>query len=169
MPFPAARLALPHVGGSRDQGPGAAARPNPQIRGVLRRRESAQRRIRAHVLRRIQCRDLPRLPPKTAAAPFDSKAHDHRARQRALPPRSTTGCVPAQVSACALIAVPAVLQPAAGLDRAGLEARAPLGDTQPLLRHSRRAAPGRERLLRCLAPTQSGTQTTMLHYLGRCV
>src|ERR1035441_604328 len=133
MLLPTTRLALPDVDASGDQGPSAAAPPDPQVRGLLRRRELSHRHFRAHVLRHLQCRDLPGLPQKAIAAPLDSKAHDHRARQRPLSPRPATGCVPAQITACVLIAVPAALQSPARLDRAGLETCVTLDDAQPVL------------------------------------
>src|ERR1700687_5423593 len=169
MPLPTTRLALPDVGASGDQGPSAAARPDPQVRGLLRRRELSHRNFRAHVLRHLQCRDLPGLPQKAVAAPLDSKTHDQRARQRPLSPRPATGCVPAQIPACFLIAVPAALQSPARLDRAGLEARPALGDAQPVLRHAPRTARSSKPLLRCLAATPPSTEASMLHYLRRCV
>src|ERR1035438_3562397 len=169
MPLPTTRLALPDVGASEDQAPTAAARPDPQVRGLLRRRELNHRHSRAHVLRHLQCRYLPGLPQKAVAAPLDSKAHDHRSRQRPLSPRPLTGCVPAQIPPCVLIAVSAALQSLARLDREGLEIRATLGDAQPVLRHAHRAARSREPLLRCLAATQPSTEASMLHYLRRCV
>ena len=169
MPFPATRLALPYVGASRDQGSRATARADPQVRGFVRRGEFSHRHFRTHVLRRLQCRDLPGLPQKTVTASLESKAHDHRARQRPLSPRPATGSVPTQMPACALIAVSPALQSPARLDRAGLEAHASTRGAQPLLRYVRRATRRREHLLRCLAATLLGAGASMLHNLRRYV
>jgi hypothetical protein len=59
--------------------------------------------------------------------------------------------------------------PLARPDRAGVEAHSAPSDAQPLLRHARRRSPGRQHLLRPLAPTEPNPAQTMLHYLRRCV
>jgi len=46
-PLPATRLAPPYVAASADQGSRGAARPDPQVRGLLRRRKLSHRHSRA--------------------------------------------------------------------------------------------------------------------------
>src|SRR5690349_316920 len=130
MPLPATRFALPYVGGPRDQGSDPAARPDPQIHRLLWCGQPAHRAVRAHDVPGVQRRDLPALSQATAAPAYPPPPHDPRARQCALPSCRTAATLPASGGYTPALAVPATLQPAARLDRAGLEAHAAPGDSQ---------------------------------------
>jgi hypothetical protein len=169
MPFPATRLALSHVGTAGNQGPHLAARADPKVRGLLRRRQFGHRSVRTHDVRDLQRRNVPELS-EAAAAPKDLRTtHDPRARQRPLPSRTTPGHVFAPPCSGPAAAVSAALQPATCPDRASLETGTAPGDAQSLLRNASRSAESCHRLLRSLAPTEHSVASPMLHYLRRYV
>jgi hypothetical protein len=169
MPLPATWLALPHVGPAGDQGPDPAARTDPQVHRLLRRGQPQYRTARAHDVQGLQRRDLPALSQAAAAPSNAPPPHDSRARQRSLPSRRDPQAIPAPAGAVSATALSTTLQPAARLDRACLEAYSAPGDSQQILRHTRRSAPGRQHLLRSVVSTACSIATPMLHYLRRCV
>jgi hypothetical protein len=169
MPLPATRLALPHVGSTRNQGPDLAARANPKIRGLLWGRQFGHRTVRTNDVPYLQRRHVSDFP-QTIASPANARtSHDRRARQRSLSSRTTPRRLPSSACSTVAPAVPAALQPATRSDRTGVEADSPSCYSQPLLRHADRSAESRQRLLRSLAQAQQGAASIMLHYLRRCV
>src|ERR1700730_9642017 len=169
MSLPAAWLALPDVGTAGNQRPDPAACADPQVCGLLRRRQFEQRPIRTHDVPDLQRRDFPELP-QTAVAPANPRtAHAPRARQCPLPSRETPGAIPALSRTRSAAALLAALQSPTRPSRASLEADPAPRDAQPLLRHAARGAHGGQRLLRPVAPIKRRVTTIMLHYLSRCV
>jgi len=169
MSLPATRLALPHVGTPGNQGSHPAACPDPQVRGVFRRRQCGQRSVRSHDVHDFQRRDVPGLSQATAAPTHPGPTHDPRARQCSLSSRNTPAPIPASQRPTPAAALSPALQPATRSDRAGLETGPALGNAQPLLRNASRRTEGRQRLLRSLAPTEQRAAPSMLHYLRRGV
>jgi hypothetical protein len=169
MSLPATRLALPHVGTAGNQRPHPAARPDPQVCGVFRRRQCRQRSVCSHDVRHLQRRDLSGLSQAVAAPTNTGPVHDPRARQCSLSSRNSPAPIPASQRPTPAAAVSATLQPATRSDRARLETGPALGNAQPLLRNASRRTEGRQRLLRSLAPTEQRVAPLMLHYLRRCV
>ena len=169
MPLPATRLALPDVGPTGDQGPDLAACTDTQIDRLLRRGQPADRAVRAHDVQSVQRGYVPALSRATAATSSAPAPHDRGARQRPLSSRRTAGSVPATTRRTCAADVSATLQSAARLDRTRLETDSASGDTQSLLRNTRRCSQSRQRLLQPLAPAESDSVSTMLHYLSRCV
>ena len=169
MSLPTTRLALPHVGGSGNQRPDPAACPDPKVRGMFRRGQSGQWKVRAHDVQDLQRRHLSALSQATAASTHTGPAHDPGSRQRSISSRHPPASLSAPQRTTPAAAVPAPLQPATRPDRAGLEAGPPLGNAQSLLRSASRCTRRRQRLLRSLAQTEQRIASPMLHYLGRCV
>jgi len=169
MSLPAARFALSYVGPPGNQGPHLAACTDPQIRGLLRRRQLAHRSVRAHDVSDLQRRHFPGFPQATAAPTNPWTPNDRRTRQCPLSSRATPGPIPASSCPAPATAVPAALQPATCPDRAGLETDPAPRDAQPLLRNASRRAEGRQCLLRSLAPIEQRVASSMLHYLRHCV
>jgi len=169
MSLPATRLALPNVGTSGDQGPNPAARSDPQIRGLFRRRQCGQRSVRSHDVRNFQRRYVPGLSQAIAAPTYTGPTHDPRTRQCSLSSRHSPAPIPASQRPTPAVAVSAALQPATRPDRTGLETGPAPGNAQPLLRNASRRTECRQRLLRSLAPTKQRVAPSMLHYLRRCV
>src|SRR5438874_1650897 len=163
MSLPATRFALSNVGATGNQGPHLAARADPKVRGLLRRRQFGHRSVRTHDVRDLQRRDVPALS-QAAAAPKDLRTtHDPGARQRPLSSRTTPGHVFAPPCSRSATAVSTALQPATGPDRASLETGPAPGDAQPLLRNASRSAQSGHRLLQSLAPTEQSVAPPMLH------
>lgn len=169
MPFPATRHAHSHVGATRDQGSGARARAHSKIRGLLRCRQPAHRKIRPLDVSGIQCGDLRRLSPEAVATSFAWPADGHRAGQRPVPPRRLVGPVAAPVPGHPDAAVPATVLSATRSHRAGVEARPTTGHAQPVLRHAGGTPRYRRNLLRRLATTESSVKAIMRHQLRRYV
>jgi|SRR5271156_706951 len=169
MSLPATWFALPNVGTAGDQGPNSAPCADPQVRGLLRRRQFEKRPIHTHDVPDLQRRDIREFPQALAAPAHPGAAHAPRARQRPLSSRQTPGSLPASSCPRSAAAVLAALQPAIGPDRASLEADPAPRDAQPLLRNAPRSAQGGQRVLRPVAPTERRIETIMLHYLSRCV
>ncbi|SRR6266404_640567 len=151
MSLPTARFALSHVGTAGNQGPHLAACADPQVGGLLRRRQLGNRSVRTHDVSDLQRRDFPHFPQALAAPTNARTANDRRARQCPISSRKTPG--PLSSSPCPTVApaFPAALQPAARSDRASVEADTAPRNSQPLLRNASRRAAGRQRLLRSLA------------------
>jgi hypothetical protein len=169
MSFSATRLALSHVGATGDQGPDLAACTDPQVHRLFWRGQPGHGPVCTQDVQDVQCRNLLAFPRATALSANARPAHDHRAGQCALPSRQTPGSISAPAYFPAEASVSATLQPTTRPDRAGVEAHSAPSDAQPLLRHARRLSPGRQHLLRPLAPTEPNPAQTMLHYLRRCV
>src|SRR5258706_2169110 len=169
MPLPATRNALPHVGAARDARSGAAARAHAQVGGLLRCGPSRHGSLRLGHVRSLQCTNLRYLPAPALATPPPRQAPGRRAGQRQVPPRALTGASAASIPSWPELTAPDALQPTACTDRAGLEARAPSGPAQPLLRYARLRPRRRQPLFRQLVATQQSAASTMLHYLSRCV
>src|ERR1700726_1774809 len=121
MSLPAAWLALPDVGAAGNQGPDPAACADPQVCGLLRRRQFEQRPIRTHDVPDLQSGDFPELPQATVAPENPRKAHASRARQCPLPSRETPGALTALSRARSAAAVLAALQSTTRPYRASLE------------------------------------------------
>jgi hypothetical protein len=151
MSLPTARFALSHVGTAGNQGPHLAACADPQVGGVLRRRQFGYRSVRTHDVPDLQRRNVPHFPQAIAAPTNAGTANDRRARQCPISSRKTPGHLSS--SSCPTIApaFPAALQPATCSNRASLEADTAPRDSQPLLRNASRRAAGRQRLLRSMA------------------
>jgi len=169
MSLPAAWFALPHVGTTGNQGPDPSACADPQVRRLFRCRQFEQRPVRTHDVPYLQRREFPEFPQATAAPANPWTANARRARQCPLPSRETPRPVPALQCPTPAAAVLAALQSTTRPHRASLETHAPPRDAQSLLRHAPRGAQGGQRVLRPVAPTERGIETTMLHYLSRCV
>lgn len=146
-----------------------AARTNPKIRGVLRRRQLEHRSVRAHDVRGLQRPDFPAFPQSTAVPANARAAHDPCTRQCPSSPCATPGPVPASPCPTPAAAVPAALQPAACPDRAGLETDPAPRDARPHLRNAARRLEGRQHLLRPVVSAEHRVATIMLHYLRCCV
>ena len=169
MSLPATWFALSHVGTAGGQGPDPAACADPQVDRLLWGRQLAHREVCPSDVQSVQRRDLPALPRTTAASSSAPSLYDRGARQCSLSSRRAPGSIPAPPCSTPETAISAALQSAARLDRERLEADSALGNSQSLLRHARRGARGRQRVLRSLAWAESCLATTMLHYLRRRV
>jgi hypothetical protein len=169
MSLPATWLPLSNVDTAGDQGPHPAACTDSQVRGLFRRSQPEHRSVRTHDVRRVQRRDLSRLPQATAASSPPRSPHDPRTRQCPLSSRRTRGPVPTPARSTPEATVSTTLQSATRSDRASVETRPALSHAQSLLRHPPGSASGRRYLLQSLASTESSTAKTMLHYLRRCV
>src|ERR1700677_102243 len=169
MSLPATWLALRNVGTAGDQGPDSAPCADPQVRGLLRRRQFEQWPIRTHDVPDLQRRDIREFPQAPAAPADPGTAHAPRARQRPLSSRHTPGSVSASSCPRSAAAVLAALQPATGPHRARLEADSAARDAQPVLCNAPRGAQGGQRVLQPVAPTERRVTTIMLQYLSRCV
>src|SRR5277367_266305 len=169
MSLPATRLALPHVGTARNQGPHLATCADPQVGGLLWRRQLAQWSVRSHDVRDFQRRHVPELSPASAAPADSGTAHDAGTGQRSLSSRNPLGAIFAPPRSTSTAGVSAAIQPAIGPDRASLEADAAPRNAQPVLRNASRSAQSGQRLLRPLAPTKQSAASIMLHYLRRRV
>lgn len=169
MPLPAARHALPHVGAPGDQRPGALARANAQVRGLLRGGQRAQRQVRVPERALVQRRDLRGLSEAAHSASRPRQAHGAGPGQCEVPPCAIACAAATKVLQGAHAAVPTALQSAAQHDRTALEACAPARHPQPVLRDPRGLDPGGLDPVPPLAKTQHGAAKIMLYHLGRCV
>jgi len=169
MPLPAARFALPYVGGTRDQGSHPGTRTDPQVGRLLRCGQPRYGQVRAGHVPGIQWRDVPSLSENTPTPSLPGQTHDHRARQRQVPPRQTFGTFSARVSPRPISSIPAAVQPPARAHRARMETHPAIGNAQSVFRHTTGGARSRQRVLRQMATTQLGPAQTMLHYLSRYV
>jgi len=168
MSLPAAWFAMPHVGTSGNQGSHSAPCADPQVRGLLRRRQFEQRPVHTHDVPCLQRRDFPEFPRATAVPANPWTANARGARQCPLPSRKTPRSIPALQRPVSAAAVPAALQSTTRTHRACLETDAPPRDAQPLLlRNAPRGTDGGQRLLQPVAPTEHSIKTPMLHYLSR--
>lgn len=153
MPFPAARHAVSDVGTSRDQRPGTFPRLDPQVGRLLWRGQPRIRQIRSRPVRQVRRCHLWGVPQETVAAQDARQTHGDRARQRALPSRGAVGASAASISKGSYFVFPSALQPTARASRACLEADAPPGNPQSVLRHLGRSTHGGRRVLRAMAKT----------------
>jgi len=169
MSLPTARLALPHVGCTREQGSRVAPCLDAQIDRVFRRGQPDDRQVRPFHDGDLQRGHLPGLPAQTAAAPHAWQAHDRRLGQCPLPPRDPVAALASEVSPPALAPVSATLLAAARTHRESLEAGAAARHPQPILRNPRRGSRCGKPVFQSLVQTQRGTSTSMLHYLSRRV
>ena len=169
MPLPAARHAGSNLGRPRDQRPGRAPRSDSQVDRLLRRGAPGQRQVRLDDVLGVQRSNLPGVPAPPRPPSPPRPTHGHRAGQRRLPPRSDASAVAASNAPHPPPRVPAPVQPAAGADRARLEARASTGDPQPVLRHPRSAGCRHRVSLPAMAQSESGASSSMLQHLRRCV
>ncbi len=155
MPLPTTWHPVPHVGAARDQGSGPAPCAHPQVGGVLRRCQFAQRHVRSLHVRYVQRGDVRDLSEDAAAASLPRHAYGAGTGQCSVPPRDSAQTVASKISRRTHPAVSATVQPATGPRRASLEAGPPHGDAQPVLRHLGRRADRRLHMLRPLENTQS--------------
>jgi hypothetical protein len=169
MPFPAARVAVSHVGSARGSRPDLDACLHAEIGGVLRCGQPEYRPIRQQVLPSLQRPDLRSVCAATAATPQTWQTNDRRARQCCIPPRSCAGSAAAEESACADISISAAIQPTTVVDRTGLEAHPAIGHAQSILRNTPSRSRGRYRLFPQMGTAKQRAAKAMLHYLRRCV
>lgn len=169
MPFPAARVAVPNVGSSRNPRSDSDARIDQEVGGMLRRGQFEYGPLRQSDAPRVQRRNVQGLcaPPTSASTP--RQANDRGARQRCIPSLEAAQAAPASVSQSADVPLPPAIQPATVPDRTCLEARATTGDAQSILRD----APGSPRRSQCLlqkvGASERSLASLMLHYLRRRV
>ena len=169
MPLPTARIAMPNVDSAGDPRPYRDARIDPEIRGVLRRRQSEYGALRLPDVPSLQWRDLRSIRAASAAPSTSRQADDRRARQRHVPPFPAVDASTAQISGADHIPLSSAVLPATVHDRARLEARAAAGNTQSIFRNPPRSAGRRYQLLPSVGETKQCVATPMLHYLRRCV
>lgn len=86
-PFPATVHTNPHVGAHQDQQLGAAPRANPQIDGLLRVRERADRQVGSLSLFEVRCRDVCGAPQEVVVPSLTSHVHGSDAGQCLVPSR----------------------------------------------------------------------------------
>jgi len=169
MPLPATRHPMPDVGAAGAQGSRVDPCAHPKVGGLLWRGEPGQREVYSLHGREVRCPDVRGVPEEAAAASLARQAHGCRAGQRQIPPCRVAGTLAAEIPPGAHAALFAAVQPAAGAHRARLEARAPNGDAQPLLRYVGRTARRHRAMLRSLATSQFRSASAMRHYLRRYV
>lgn len=169
MSLSTARLALSDVGGTGDQGPYLAARPDSQIRGLFRSGQFKERSVRSHDVPGIQRSDVPTISQAAAAPPPSGATHGRGAGQCALPSCKPSASVSPPQRPPSAPVVLAALQSTARSNRASMETDETFGDAQSLLSHASRPTLRRQFLLRSLASTKQRVASTMLHYLRRCV
>src|SRR5580704_7098799 len=97
---------------------------------------------------------VPELPQKAAAPAESRKANDPRTGQCPISSCDTPGPFPTPTCPPTAAAVSAALQPAAGSDRASLEADPAPGNSQSLLRNPSRSTECGQCLLQSLASTE---------------
>ena len=156
MPFPTTRHTVPDVGAPGGQRPGAIPCAHAQVGGLLRGGEFEDGQIRPLDVREIRRPHVRNFPEEAVAAPLARQAHGHRARQCPIPPCHIIGAPVTRIPEGIDPVVLAAIQPAAGSHRAGLEAGAATGHTQPVLRHSGRIATRSRIMFRLLAKTECG-------------
>ncbi len=169
MPLPTARIAMPNVDSAGDPRPCRDARIDPEIRGVLRCRQSEYGSLCLPDVPSLQRRDLRSIRAASAAPSTSWQADDRRARQCYVPSFPSVDAFAAQISPADHIPLPSAVQPAAVHDRARLETRAATGNTQPVFRNAPRSAGRRYQLLPSVGKTKQCVATSMLHYLRRRV
>lgn len=168
MPRPAARVALSHVDSSRKQGPRGHARTGVKVGGLLGRRQPEYRAPGDVVPPRLQRRDVRGLRASAAAPSAPRPAHDHRAGQRCVPPRTIAQAAAAQTPPAPELVLPAAIQSAAFNDRTGLEAHPATGYPQQVLPDVARSAGCGHGLLPPVAEAERDTTPAMLlHSRGR--
>ena len=169
MSLPATRFALSHVGTAGNQGSDSAARIDPKVRGLFRRRQFDHGSVHTHDVHDLQRRNILEIS-QAAGAPKEARtAHDSGTRQCPLPRRTTPGRVSTPPCSGSAATVSAALQSATCPDRASLETDSALGNPQPLLCNASRGAQSHQFLLQPVAPAEQSTAPPMLHYLRRCV
>lgn len=169
MPLPAARHPVPDVGTARDQGSGADACADPQIRGLLWRRQSEHREVRARHVREVRRSHIRDVFEEASAASLPWQARGGCIGQRQIPPCRTSQALALEISGRHEATVFATVQSAVGADRTRLEVGPSHGNPQPLLRYAKRTALRGLDLFRSLATTKFDAKKIMRHYLRRYV
>jgi len=169
VPLPTARVALPHVGRTREPRPGRHACTDKEVGRLLRCSQPEHRPLGHLVPPSLQRRNVRSLRAPTAAASAAWQAHGRRSGQRGVPPRTSAQATAPQASSPLEPVLSAAVQPAALDDRASVEAHQAARYTQPLLPDPASRPRRSNRLLPPLAAAERDVAQAMLHHLSRCV
>ena len=169
MPLPAAWHQVPDVGTARDQGSGTDACSDPQICGLLWRRQPEHREVRARHVREVRRGHIRGVFEEASAASLPWQAHGGCIGQRQIPPCRASQAFALEISGRPEAIVSATVQSAVGTYRASLEVGSSYGDAQSVLRYAGRSPRRSLDMFRPLAVSKFDAAKIMRHYLRRYV